>query len=84
MQDRGVVDKVITSTFHAWCFRMLHEYGLPAPNRKDFDDAGAWYAANVFIPVKSATCSDGKPARHSSCQLLLGFSSCRDIIRTLP
>ncbi len=54
MQDRGVEDKVITSTFHAWCFRMLREYGLPAPNRKDFEDAGAWYAANVQAALDAA------------------------------
>ena len=54
MQDRGVEDKVITSTFHARCFRMLREYGLPAPIRKDFDDAGAWYAANVQAVLDAA------------------------------
>src|SRR3989338_6623600 len=54
MQDRGVEDKVITSTFHAWCFRMLREYGLPALNRKDFDDSGAWYAASVQAVLDAA------------------------------
>lgn len=54
MQDRGVEGKVITSTFHAWCFRMLREYGLPAPNRKEFDDAGAWDTANVQAVLDAA------------------------------
>jgi len=55
MQDRGVEDKVIVSTFHSWCFRMLREYGLSAPNRKDFvDDHNAWYAANVQAVLDAA------------------------------
>lgn len=54
MQDRGVEDKVITSTFHAWCFRMLREYGLPALNRKDFPDSNAFYAANVQAVLDAA------------------------------
>jgi len=54
MQDRGVEDKVITSTFHSWCFRMLREYGLPAPNRKDFADKNAWYAASVQAVLDAA------------------------------
>lgn len=54
MQDRGVEDKVVTSTFHSWCFRMLREYGLPAPDRKDFDDFNAWYAASVQAVLDAA------------------------------
>lgn len=54
MQNRGVEDKVITSTFHSWCFRMLREYGLPAPERKDFADKNAWYAATVQAVLDAA------------------------------
>ena len=54
MQDRGVEDKVITSTFHSWCFRMLREYDLPAPNRKDFSDTNDWYAASVQAVLDAA------------------------------
>ncbi|MDR2186631.1 MAG: NERD domain-containing protein/DEAD/DEAH box helicase [Azonexus sp.] len=38
MQDRGVEDKVIVSTFHSWCWKMLRLYGLPQPNEKDIPD----------------------------------------------
>jgi hypothetical protein len=54
MQDRGVEDKVITSTFHSWCFRMLREYDLPAPNRKDYADTNDWYAASVQAVLDAA------------------------------
>lgn len=54
MQDRGVEDKVIVSTFHSWCFRMLREYDLPAPNRKDFSDGNEWYVANVQAVLDAA------------------------------
>ncbi len=54
MQDRGVEDKVITSTFHSWCFRMLREYGLPAPERKDFPDSNEFYAASVQAVLDAA------------------------------
>jgi hypothetical protein len=47
MQDRGVEDKVIVSTFHSWCFRMLREYGLSAPKRQDFPVSNDWHAASV-------------------------------------
>lgn len=54
MQDRGVEDKVITSTFHTWCFRMLREYGLPAPRKEDFPDKNSWYAASVQAVLDAA------------------------------
>lgn len=38
MQDRGVEDRVQTHTFHAWCWRMLRAYGLPAPNEREVPD----------------------------------------------
>ena len=47
MQDRGVEDKVIVSTFHSWCYRMLREYGLPSPREKEFPDFTTRLAANV-------------------------------------
>ncbi|MDD4911094.1 MAG: 3'-5' exonuclease [Sideroxydans sp.] len=54
MQDRGVEDKVVTSTFHSWCFRMLREYGLPSPTRKDFPDNKEFYAASVQAVLDAA------------------------------
>jgi len=47
MQDRGVEDKVVVSTFHAWCFKMLRTYGLPIPTEKEFADFSARQAATV-------------------------------------
>ena len=54
MQDRGVEDKVVVATFHSWCFRMLREYDLPVPNRKDFSETNAWYAASVQAVLDAA------------------------------
>jgi hypothetical protein len=54
MQDRGVEDKVIVSTFHSWCFRMLRDYGLPTPNKKDLPDSTDWYAASVQAVLDAA------------------------------
>ncbi len=31
-------DKVIVSTFHAWCWQMLRTYDLPIPTDKEFPD----------------------------------------------
>ncbi len=47
MQDRGVEDKVIVSTFHSWCWRMLREFGLPQPSEKDIPDYQERLAASV-------------------------------------
>lgn len=47
MQDRGVEDKVIVSTFHAWCWRMLREFGLPQPSEKDIPDFSERLVASV-------------------------------------
>jgi len=49
MQDRGVEDKVITSTFHAWCFRMLREYDISPPSAKDIPDFETRLAAMVQL-----------------------------------
>ena len=54
MQDKGVEEKVIVSTFHSWCFRMLRDYGLTAPNRKDFLESSAWYTASVQAVLDAA------------------------------
>lgn len=54
MQDKGVEDKVIVSTFHSWCFRMMREYGLTAPNRKEFPETSAWYTASVQAVLDAA------------------------------
>jgi superfamily I DNA/RNA helicase len=47
MQDRGVEDMVIVSTFHAWCWKMLSNFGLPIPSAKKFPDFSERQAANV-------------------------------------
>lgn len=47
MQDRGVEDKVVTSTFHSWCYKMLRTYGLPIPTEKDIPDFSERQTANV-------------------------------------
>ncbi|MEQ1726605.1 MAG: NERD domain-containing protein/DEAD/DEAH box helicase [Sideroxydans sp.] len=47
MQDRGVEDKVVTLTFHSWCYKMLRTYGLPIPTEKEFPNFTERQAANV-------------------------------------
>ena len=54
MQDRGVEDKVVTSTFHSWCYKMLRTYGLPIPNQKDIPDFSERQAANVQAVLDAA------------------------------
>ncbi|MCA1979409.1 MAG: NERD domain-containing protein/DEAD/DEAH box helicase [Thiobacillus sp.] len=51
MQDRGVEDRVIVSTFHAWCERMLKLGDLDVPARKDFASVGEFLAARVRAVV---------------------------------
>lgn len=53
MQDRGVEDRVIVSTFHAWCWRMLREYDIDAPNRKDYASDGEHLAAVIETVAKA-------------------------------
>jgi hypothetical protein len=47
MQQRGVEDRVQVSTFHAWCYRMLRTFGIPAPTAREIPDLGERLAANV-------------------------------------
>lgn len=47
MQDRGVEDKVIVSTFHSWCWKMLRTYDLPIATEKELADFSERQAANV-------------------------------------
>ena len=54
MQDRGVEDKVITSTFHSWCWKMLRTYGLPIPTEKEIPDFSERQAANVQAVLDAA------------------------------
>ncbi|MDO8349905.1 MAG: hypothetical protein Q7S94_01995 [Gallionella sp.] len=54
MQDRGVEDKVVTSTFHAWCYKMLRTYGLPIPTEKEIPDFTERQAANVQAVLDAA------------------------------
>ncbi|MEW5904976.1 MAG: NERD domain-containing protein/DEAD/DEAH box helicase [Pseudomonadota bacterium] len=54
MQDRGVEDKVIVSTFHAWCWKMLRTYGLPITTEKDIPDFSERQAANVQAVLDAA------------------------------
>lgn len=54
MQDRGVEDKVVASTFHSWCWKMLRTYGLPIPTEKDIPDFSERQAANVQAVLDAA------------------------------
>jgi hypothetical protein len=47
MQERGVGDRVQVCTFHAWCFRMLRTYGIPAPSEQEMPDYEARLAESV-------------------------------------
>lgn len=47
MQDRGVEDRVQVFTFHGWCRKMLHTYGIPLPSHEAYPAADAWFAATV-------------------------------------
>ncbi len=54
MQDRGVEDKVVVSTFHSWCGKMLRTYDLSAPSEKDIPDFGERLEATVNIVLDAA------------------------------
>ncbi len=54
MQDRGVEDKVVASTFHSWCWKMLRTYGLPIATEKEFSDFSERQAANVQAVLDAA------------------------------
>ncbi len=54
MQDRGVEDKVVASTFHSWCWKMLRTYGLPIPTEKDIPDFSERQAASVQAVLDAA------------------------------
>jgi superfamily I DNA/RNA helicase len=47
MQERGVGDRVQVCTFHAWCFRMLRTYGIPAPGENEIPEYEARLAESV-------------------------------------
>ncbi len=47
MQDKGVEDKVVVSTFHSWCWKMLRTYDLPQPSEMDIPDYSERLAASV-------------------------------------
>lgn len=47
MQDRGIEDKVMVSTFHSWCWNMLRTYDIPKPSEKDIPNYGERLAAGV-------------------------------------
>ncbi len=54
MQDRGVEDKVVTSTFHSWCWKMLRTYDIPHPSEKDIPDYSERLAASVQAVLDAA------------------------------
>lgn len=54
MQDRGVEDKVLTSTFHSWCWKMLRTYDIPHPGEKDIPDYSERLAASVQAVLDAA------------------------------
>jgi Nuclease-related domain/AAA domain/UvrD-like helicase C-terminal domain len=47
MQDRGIEDRVIVSTFHSWCWNMLRTYGISTPSGKDMPNYGERLATGV-------------------------------------
>ncbi len=47
MQDRGVEERVLVSTFHSWCWRMLRTYDVAAPSEHEFPEYDARLAAGV-------------------------------------
>jgi Nuclease-related domain/AAA domain/UvrD-like helicase C-terminal domain len=53
MQNRGVEDRVQVLTFHAWCYRMLRTYGIPAPSEREYPDYAKRLAASVSEVVKA-------------------------------
>ena len=54
MQDRGVEDKVVVSTFHSWCWKMMRTYDLPQPTEKGIPDFSERLAANVQAMLDAA------------------------------
>jgi hypothetical protein len=52
MQDRGVEDRVIVSTFHSWCWRMLRSYDLPAPSKEEIPDYDERLRAGVRAVIE--------------------------------
>jgi hypothetical protein len=53
MQNRGVEDRVQVLTFHAWCYRMLRTYGIPAPSEREYPDYAKRLAASVSEVVRA-------------------------------
>src|SRR6201991_2180699 len=53
MQSRGVENRVQVRTFHAWCYRMLRTYGIPAPSEREYPDYAKRLAASVSAVVKA-------------------------------
>lgn len=53
MQNRGVEDRVQVLTFHAWCYRMLRTYGIPAPSEREYPDYAQRLAASVSEVMKA-------------------------------
>ena len=51
MQDRGVEDRVIVSTFHSWCWKMLRTYDIPVPSERDMPNYEERLAAGVQAVV---------------------------------
>ncbi len=53
MQDRGVEDRVIVSTFHSWCWKMLRTYDIPIPSESKIPDYQERLAAGVQAVVNA-------------------------------
>lgn len=54
MQDRGVEDRVLVSTFHAWCWRMARTYDVALPGEREIPELGARLAAGVRVIAEAA------------------------------
>lgn len=53
MQNRGIENRVQVLTFHAWCYRMLRTYGIPAPSERDYPDYEKRLSASVSEVLKA-------------------------------
>jgi hypothetical protein len=66
MQERGVEDRVQVSTFHAWCYRMLRTYDIPAPTEDDFPEYEERLAASVRSVINAVHLGNIPPAQYDA------------------
>jgi hypothetical protein len=66
MQERGVEDRVQVSTFHRWCYRMLHTYDIPPPTEDDFPEYEERLAASVRSVINAVELGNIPPAQYDA------------------